>query len=589
MTVREQRHFMVATTEPTIAWLRLFVVALTGMALIAAGGTASPVSGAWVLILAAAVWASLNSVLSLYRRYRRLLTRRVYAISDLLLITALIFLTGGTASPMYLLYALPLVVIVLHHGVRSGLKYMVASTVLYALVASIPREEVSQSSPTVWLAHVGLLWTLYLLLGYMTHAEEGREEKARRRDELGALHRAAAAPTHTGDIPTVIESVLSGALGATNCSSAAIWLYEEEDDRFTTCYSLRQEERDSEVVQQPVSVSAGDVLYTVLYTGSAITVPDVMADNRMRNSALCTDRKRSAIIVPLVAPGAKRMGILSLGREECHRATQHELRFAGTLAIQAAVAIHSAFQFQEAATIEATREADKLRTQLLGTVSHELRTPIAAIQGFASSLRCADELEIPKEVEDDWLQEIESNADRLRRLVTDLLDLSRLEAGALRMAFEWQDMNDVVEDVRQNLEILAGTRTLVVQSRGTLPLVRCDAERIGQVLSNLVENAAKFSPADSNIVVGLERYDGGVRIGVLDEGEGIAPEYQDKVFERFYQVEGAAFRAQKGTGLGLAICRNIVEAHGGRIWVESSPQQGSIFYLTLPSPVPNAS
>jgi two-component system sensor histidine kinase KdpD len=255
------------------------------------------------------------------------------------------------------------------------------------------------------------------------------------------------------------------------------------------------------------------------------------------------------------------------------------------MAMQAAVAIHAARLFEEAASLEAAKEADKLRSQLLATVSHELRTPIAAIQGFASSLKCAEEIGISREMEQDWIDEIELNADRLRRLVTDLLDLSRLEAGALRMAMEWHDVNDIVDDLRPNLEVLAGTRNLVIQSADNLPLVRADGERVGQVLSNLVENAAKFSPADSNLVVGVERFEGGVRVGVLDEGEGIAPEYREKVFERFFQIEGASHRRQGGTGLGLAICRNIIEAHGGRIWIESQPGSWTIFYFTLPSPV----
>lgn len=583
MALGEQRHTAVATTEPILAWLRLFIVALSGVALVSAGTNAKSVSPAWVVILLAATYAGTNSGLGLYKRYRRQLTQRVYVVVDLTLITLLVYLTGGAQSPLYMLYVLPLVVVVLHHGVRNGAYYCASVSVLYPVVATISVSG-DPAGPPVWLSHIGLLWGLYLLLGYVTYVEDDREQKAQRRDELGALHRAAAAPMHTGDIPTVIDRILSGVLGATSSCWAAIYLYDELDDRFTSCSSLSLADRDESFKYDVVKVSAADILYTALYSGSPIPVADIQADRRLRLSVLDSKHIRSALLVPLVAPGARKVGILCLGRDRCHRATQHELRFADTLAIQAAVAINTAIVFEEAASIEAAKEADRLRTQLLSTVTHELRTPIAAIQGFASSLRNADGIEIPKEMEDDWIGEIAANADRLHRLVNDLLDLSRLESGALRMALEWQDFADVLDELRPNLQLIAENRNLTTSIGEALPLVRCDGARIGQVLTNLVHNATKFSPPNSNLVIGAERFEAGIRVGVLDEGEGIAPEFQGKVFDRFYQVEGGAYRAQKGTGLGLAICRHIIEAHGGRIWVESSPGKGSIFYFTLPSP-----
>lgn len=578
MAAREQRQHIVAATEPTLAWLRLFIVALTGIALVLAGTEFTQRIALSTVLLLAGGYAAVNSALGLYRRYRRLLTRRVYVALDLAAISAVVYLTGGADSPFYMLFALPLVVAVAHHGLRAGVIYCLSATVLYGVAASLQPPTDTQT----WLTHSALLWALCLVLGYVTYADDIREEKARRRDELGALHRAAAAPMHTGDLPTVADNILTGALDATNCSWGAIYLYDGQDDRFTTVYSLSRAERDAELIQATPRVVPSDLLYSTLYTGSQVTINDMEADRRVIGSVLRRQPIRSAIISPLVAPGARRIGIMVLGRDVPHRPTQHEIRFVGTISIQAAVAINTAFLFEEAASLEAAKEADKLRSQLLGTVSHELRTPIAAIQGFASSLRASDGIDVPKDMADDWIAEIEENAERLKRLVTDLLDLSRLEAGALRMTFTWHDMADVIEEMTPDLARLAGTRTVSVQCAPNLPLIKCDAERIGQVLNNLVENAAKFSPADSSIVVGAERFGAGVRIGVLDEGQGIPVEQQDKIFERFYQVEGASFRPQKGTGLGLAICRNIVEAHGGSIWVESRPEQGSIFYVTLP-------
>lgn len=579
MAAREHRQFVVATTEPMLSWLRLFVVAIVGSALVFVGTGQTDVRLAWGVVFLSVLYAASNSFLGLYKRFRKLLTHRVYAAIDLLLISALVALTGGANSPLYMLYALPLVVAVLSYGMRAGAWLCVALSLAYGLTATYA----SHPFTYTWVAHLGIFWGMYLLLGYVTYTEEDREEKARRRDELGAMHSAAAAPVHTGDIPTVIEKILMGALGATHSHKVSIFLYDETDDRFTSCHSLSLDGEDSVVTDDQIRIAASDVLYTALYTGATLPISDLNSDRRFKDSIIRRDRIRSAIVAPLTS-GSKRVGVFCFGREETHRYTQHDTRFADTLAKQASVAIHTAVLFEEAASVEAAKEADKLRSQLLATVSHELRTPIAAIQGFASSLRCASDLDIPKEMEQDWIWEIESNAERLRKLVTDLLDLSRLEAGALRMKLEWQDIRDVLDDLRANIEIIAGSRKVIIQIQDSLPLVKCDSERIGQVVNNLVENATKFSPPDSTIVIGAERFRDGLRIGVLDEGEGIAPEFQERIFERFYQVEGKSPGTHGGTGLGLAICRNIIEAHGGQIWVESSPGKGSIFYVSLPAP-----
>ncbi|MDQ3327783.1 MAG: ATP-binding protein [Chloroflexota bacterium] len=576
MAVHEQQRLNVNATDAAMAWLRLAVVVLTATALFASGAGVSIESFPWVIVVVAAGYAALTSLPSTHGYHLPCLTRRVEVILDLTFITLLVMVTGSSDSPLIALYMLPLAVMVLHHGIQLGAYYCLGASVFYAVIVIWG----PTNSPT-WLAHLGLLWALFFVLAYLNRPLETRVDRARRRDEFSALQRAAAAPMHMGDISTVTEAVLEGALGPSRCSYAAIYLYDERDATFTTCYSLSREGRFEE---SSVRTIPSDILFTVLYSRQPASILNLPSTRRSRSSVLHQAPVVSAILTPMVAPGARSIGVLCLGRVENHRATQHELRFANTLAMQAATAIHTAFLFEEAAASEASKEADKLRTQLLGTVSHELRTPITAIQGFASSLKYADELDIPKEMERDWINEIEANAERLRRLVTDLLDLSRLEAGALRMSLDWQQMDDVIEEQRGNLAILADGRNLVLQLEPSLPLVRCDGERIGQVLRNLLENAAKFSSADSNLVVGAERFEGGVRIGVLDEGTGIPQQELDKVFERFYQVEGAEFRPQHGTGLGLAICRNIVEAHGGKIWVESGVGHGSIFYFTLPSP-----
>lgn len=579
MATSNQRQDLIGLMEPTLGWLRLAVVALAVLALLIAGAGVWPAAIAWLGVALASAYAYANSSLCAYKVHQPRLTRRVIAGVDLSLITLLIAVSGGAASPLVWLYSLPIVVGVVHHGIRVGAQLTLAASLLYATAAALW----SPPGPPVWIAHVGLLWSLFLLLGYLTLTDGTREEKARKRDELAALQRAAAAPMHTGDMRTVIESLLTSALGPTHCTQATIYLYDQESHSFTTRYALSAAQgRDRLLVQESAQVPPGDYLFHLVYSGASKAITEIADDRRARASVLNAEGVRSALVLPLIAPGGTRVGVLILGRSQHHRVSQHDRRFAGTLAMQASVAIRSATLFEEAASLEAAKEADRLRSQLLATVSHELRTPITAIQGFAFSLKGDEEMPVPPEVARDWLNEIEQNAERLVRLVGDLLDLSQLESGALRMNLERQYFEHIVDELHTNLEILAGDRRLTIQLGKNLPMLCCDSHRIGQVLCNLVGNAAKFSPPGSNIVVGAERHEGNVLVGVRDEGEGIPLEFQEKVFERFFQVEGQPRVVPRGTGLGLAICRNIVEAHGGRIWVESSPGRGTIMYVTLP-------
>ncbi len=226
------------------------------------------------------------------------------------------------------------------------------------------------------------------------------------------------------------------------------------------------------------------------------------------------------------------------------------------------------------------RNADAMKSQLLSTVSHELRTPLASIKGFATTLLRQD-VKWDEKTQREFLKIIEDETDRLTEIIDNLLDMSQIEAGALRVAREPLQLRSLIREVVDEMRMRTEAHYFVVDLPAELPLVLADSRRIRQVLQNLIGNAIKYSPR-GQITIACQVADHHVIVSVADQGEGIPARYLTKIFERFFQVDGATTRRVGGSGLGLAIARSIVEAHNGKIWAQSEAGQGSTFYFTLP-------
>jgi two-component system sensor histidine kinase KdpD len=231
------------------------------------------------------------------------------------------------------------------------------------------------------------------------------------------------------------------------------------------------------------------------------------------------------------------------------------------------------------AEAEILRRTDELRTALIHAVSHDLRTPLSSIIASAGGLRQAD---------GGWSAEeraelagtIEEEARRLNRIVGNLLDLSRIEAGALKPQKDWYDLSALVDDVVGRLRGVTAGRKVEVDMPYELPSLLIDYVEIDQVLSNLIENAVKHTPAGTDISVGVRAVGNDARVEVADQGPGLPPGALERLFEPFYRAD--AHRAGHGTGIGLAVARGLVEAHGGRVWAENRPEGGARFVFTLP-------
>jgi K+-sensing histidine kinase KdpD len=223
-----------------------------------------------------------------------------------------------------------------------------------------------------------------------------------------------------------------------------------------------------------------------------------------------------------------------------------------------------------------------MKSDLLATVSHELRTPLATIKGYATmmldyfSRLDADETR-------DYLRAIDGSTDRLTKLVDNLLDTSRLDAGLLKLQKEPTGISPLIRKLVEEAGIRNTGHAVVAKLEAGLPRVNIDTKRICQVLDNLIDNAAKYSPAGTQITVFAERSGTDLLVGVSDQGPGIPEEELENIFERMYRIEKRFDSGANGMGLGLYICQRLVQAHGGRIWAESTLGLGSTIKFTLPA------
>ena len=282
------------------------------------------------------------------------------------------------------------------------------------------------------------------------------------------------------------------------------------------------------------------------------------------------------------------MEIVARTRSE-RRVVDHELRLAGEPEgwLQISAAAVTSVERRKLGTIlvfhDLTRlkQLERTRQEFVANVSHELRTPLTMISGYVETLLAGAKDDPANAAK--FLQIVERHTQRLTLLIEDLLTLSSLESGQIQLRPQELALAAVVEKVFADLKPRADAKHCSLQNQLADLLAHADANRLHQVLSNLVDNAIKYGRAGGTVVVSGRATDAGlVELCVQDDGPGIPAESLERVFERFYRVDKARSRDQGGTGLGLAIAKHIVHAHGGTIWAHSQPGQGAALYFTLP-------
>jgi PAS domain S-box-containing protein len=331
-------------------------------------------------------------------------------------------------------------------------------------------------------------------------------------------------------------------------------------------------------MQISLEASQGSLIGTVLQNRQTTFIPTLLPDSWASFSedaqrVIRAAEVKSVIATPLIAHG-KLVGVITFicssgSREYGPR----EVRIAEELALRAAISIENARLFSEA------QRAVKIREDVLAVVSHDLGNPLTAIELVVYLLRGMEHIEVNKV--HDFADKVQRSTNEMKMLISDLLDFAKIQSGTFAVTPSPHNLAGAVLPIIERMKILAEARQqhLEADVPATLHYVEVDTHRLGQVISNLVRNAIKFTPKGGTIRVAARESEGRILVSVTDTGPGIPLEHLPKIFDRFWRVPGSR---KRGTGLGLSIAKGIVEAHGGTIWAESELGKGSSFFFTLP-------
>lgn len=460
-----------------------------------------------------------------------------------------------------MLFLLAVMVVGLTSGRRASLLAAVLSVLAYDFFI-VPPPYTLDVSDARYLLTFAMMLGLGVVIGTLT--QRLREQE----------HAAVVREQRTSTLYALSRS-LGGALDAAGVAAASVHAVAEgfrSDAAFLAARGREQLEQLA-IVPAAAALDPGELAVArwVLEHGRpAGRGTDALADA----TVLCVPLRTWGDVLAVLAvrpPGDRRLS-----------GEQRELLEA--LARQAALALDRVRLADEARRAELRAKAEELRSGLLSSVSHDLRTPLAAITGAGTLLLESDGAEpaLRRELTVTVVEE----AERLERLVANLLDMTRLESGVVEPKREWVPLDEVVGAALTRLEHQLAGRPVVTDLAADLPLLSIDPVLLEQLLVNLLENAVRYTPPATEIAIRAVRRDGEVRVEIADRGAGIPPGQEERVFERFHRVARPGVR---GVGLGLAIARAIAQAHGGRLTAGSRPGGGAVFALTLPLLEPPAS
>ncbi len=409
------------------------------------------------------------------------------------------------------------------------------------------------------------------------------EVQARNRD-LTALGEVGRAVSSTLDLKVVLKTIVERAVELSSTDAGSIFYYRRETGRFELGETSGL---DDEVVARfrMLDIAAGQTgLGEAIANRQPLQVPDVVKrpSNALRDAALEAGL-RAAVIVPLLGSDGA-LGALVLQRRHTGEFSPSVVSLMQSFADQSAIALENARLFEEIARKSREIEiASQHKSQFVANMSHELRTPLAAILGYAELMQ-EGFYEPPGPKSLDALTRIRSNGKHLLGLINTVLDIAKIESGQFSLNMAEYAIDSMVETVRAATESLAETKKLALKTEvaKSLPIGLGDEQRLTQVLLNLVGNAIKFTDV-GEVRITARSENGHFAVSVTDTGPGIRYDELKRVFDQFHQVDNSNTKKKGGTGLGLAIAKQIVEMHGGRIWVESTVGKGSTFRMEVPT------
>ncbi len=443
--------------------------------------------------------------------------------------------------------ALTLLLLVLFLAARWGLRYAVATsiaaTVCYNFFFLPPIGTFTISDPQNWLGIFAFLTVAVVGSRLSERAREEAEDARRRQRELEVLYGLSRQLLQTENVASLLNAISPAIMLVTRAD--AIVLYLLEGDRRYMAGDAAEIQMDDIGLRQ---------------LAQTLPAPDVVGM-----------QARIPLRVGVKPRGLLLINGLSLGV----RLSMETLEAIGGLI---SVSIDRAWALEDVTRGEAAKESERLRSLMIDSITHELRTPLTAIKAAASTLLLPKTLDAEEQHE--LLTVIDEESDRLNQLVSEAVEMAQLDTREVHMTFAATSVGMVVEKALGNCSSLLDAREVKV-NLPPLPEVKADAEYVTKVLTNLIENAAKYSPAGSPIYISAERKGGMVSVSVADRGMGIDLSEQGLIFERFYRASVPGQQTW-GTGMGLAISRAIIEAHQGTLAVTSQLGEGSVFSFTLP-------
>ena len=411
-------------------------------------------------------------------------------------------------------------------------------------------------------------------------------ELARSVGELKALGEVGAAVSSTLDLQQVLTMIVTRAVEMSGTHSGAMYEFDEKTEEFQPWATYGMSNELVEAISQARVRLADTIVGEAAQKRAAVQVPDLRPgsdpDYYPFSEMLIEAGFKALLAIPLLRED-RIVGALVVRRREPGEFLKETIDLLQSFATQSTLAIHNARLFREIEEKGRQLEAaSRHKSEFLANMSHELRTPLNAILGYTELILDNIYGEVPGKVRE-VLERLDKSGRHLLSLINDVLDLSKIEAGQLTLTLNDYSMKEVVQTVFTAVEPLASEKKLAVKVSvpPDLPIGRGDERRIAQVLMNLVGNAIKFTEM-GEVRIQAVASDGKFTVSVADTGPGIAEADQQRIFEEFQQVDSSSSRAKGGTGLGLAIAKRIVEMHGGRIWVESSPGKGATFAFALP-------
>ena len=586
-------------TERWVAWVRLGAVAFALFQLVLVGNdypnaryerlawatTAAFTAGALVLF-----WLSRRD---LRVRALRRIGFAALVFDSLIVASYVVIYSFEAGTPVRQAMFIPVIEAALRYGLWGGILLPLAFAPVHAAFEELRSERFDHSFQVDNVTFpVGVLVIAGVIVGWLVErlrsqsalavkrageAEALRDELGRRADLLDAANTCARALSSSLDIEQAFGAFIRELRGLVPFDRTAIVLADGDSARVIATAGVRAQDV---FPPGPEASVRGSVLGEVVGTGRPVYRRDMVDPVHPEEKRFLELGLRCRVVVPLLS-GAETIGMLSVVRREPDSFDEEEIELLALLGRFLGATVQNIRAYEaERQTVEELRRLSALRADFVSLVSHELRSPMASLIGSAQTLR-ERWRELAADQRESFLALIAHETSRLAALVEDVLDTSRIEAGTFSYSFGEVDMGGLVRAAAAAAESGQDEVAVRAEVTGTLPTVRGDAERLRQVLSNLIDNAVKYSPEGGEVRVTTRAQNGRVEISVSDRGPGIPPEQQRLIFEKFGRAK-LGDKTKPGTGLGLFIARSIAEAHGGGIAVESAPDRGATFTLTLP-------